>query len=333
MIVAVACASCGSSSAKTDAANHAPRPTGYPQPEHIIPLLTTDNPKLEETAALMAAAGNDREKKVASVQLVREAEFIASDDWRARQEPMMRRMTATRVLTRGEEIRWIDDWQKRHLVRVYDAMKQLGGDTLLAHCRSVAKSDERRGIHRQLALAVLASFDEVSHGPPKRDNAWGMPGASDPLTGPGQTTYAGPPTGGTDPQRKRPQDATTPTIRAPRVEGGKIINVNEVIDALLPYFKVCYERSLAINGRFGAWVILVATVNGAGQVVNVTGKGDEGMPHDFMQCLRSVTVQARFAPPQGGDATVSLELAFTVPATYRPSTAGQPGATNRGRQN
>jgi hypothetical protein len=100
------------------------------------------------------------------------------------------------------------------------------------------------------------------------------------------------------------------------VEGGAIINVSQVVDALLPYFKICYERSLAQNGRFGAWISLTATVDARGRVVGVKGSGDDGVPHDMMRCLEGVVVQALFAPPVGGVATVALDLSFTVPPNY-----------------
>lgn len=49
----------------------APRASGDPQPGHLIPLLTLHNPRLPETAGLIAAVGNVPEKAAAGRQPTR----------------------------------------------------------------------------------------------------------------------------------------------------------------------------------------------------------------------------------------------------------------------
>jgi len=307
-------AGCGG--AKHEAVADKPRPGGYPQPGHLLPLLRVDNPKLEGTAALMAAAGNEREKTAASNELIRMAQSIASDGWREAQRPAAERMSGGKSLTRTQQNRWLDDWQKRHLVRVYDAMQALGTDMLLDHCRAVVKDEARWPTQRKLALAVLAAHQQVSN-QPRTDQPWAMPGSGlrsgSRQMGP-TTTFPGAPTGYSS-QTGASQRANS-VVDVPTVEGGKIINANEIVAALNPYFLQCYERAMQRHGRLGAWIILKVQVNSAGRVAAVTGSGDDSVPYEMMECLRAVVRQAQFARPQGGEARVSIPLSFTAPPGY-----------------
>ena len=284
------------------------RASGYPQPYHLLPLFTLNNTRLKETAALLEKTGNRAEKREASQRLVQLAETIAQDAWRESQRPIVKRMNAQGSgLNRSHEDRWLDEWQKRHMVRIYEAMKVLGGKMVLAHCRDVATDTDRRRAQQQLALGVLAAHKMTKRVAAK--SAWGMPPtqAPDPLGPPPASTF-GSTVGGDVAAPKR-------SAEAPRVEGGTIVNVDEVVDALRPYLLVCYRRALQEHGRFGAWIIMNARVSGDGSVAEVQSKGDESTPMSMMNCLKGVVKQARFAPPQG-DPTVFIPLSFVAQADW-----------------
>ncbi len=292
------------------------RSPGYPQPYHLLGLFKLNNTHLRQTAALLGKTGNDREIGAAAAELIGLANTVGSDEWREAQRPRLASIDKQEAmrLTRAQQNGRLDSWQKRYLVRIYDAMGALGGKIIMAHCRATVKNENRRKAEQQLALAVLDKHDLVDRTPSKQ---WAMPGATPPAVPSGRmpgatrypagrpgTHYPSPPTQPGAP-RARP---TAP--EPPRVRGGHIINVNQVVDALRPYFKTCYQRALSQYGRFGAWVILNATVASDGRVSAVSGSV-ESVPVSMMACLKGVMVQARFAPPVGGSAVVEVPLTFT----------------------
>jgi len=317
LLVALAATACTSTTAEPESPASGPRMAGYPQPGHFVPLLTADNPRLPQTAALVARTGNTREKEAAGAQVIQLANTIGSDAWRAAQRPTFGRLNDRSLATKSDEERWLDGWQKRHLVRVYDALDALGGDRVLDHCRKVARDEERRPAERQLALGVLSSHGRVGQGKAQARKPWEMPtgGAGQPPGAQGydQTTWPGAPTGPAS-DWSLPKDRSR-RADAPTVTGGKIINVDEVVDALRPYFRMCYLRALHDHGRFGAWIIVNAQVRSTGRVAAVSSSGDESVPYSMTACLEGVVRQASFVPPVGGSAVVSIPLAFTAPAT------------------
>jgi hypothetical protein len=278
---------CGGSEASTGHGGAA-RPGGYPQPGHLVPLLTLENTRLAETAALLDATGNDQEKRAGAERVVALAELVATDAWREAQRPVVAEVyrqaasgaKATDVLPHETVERRLEAWQQRHLIRVYDALKALDAEPVLAHCRKIADDDTRSLRHRQLARAVLAAHA----------------GARSPTAG---TGTAAPP-------------VTPPRADAPRVYGGTIVDVDRVVDALRPYFRTCYLQALGQYGRFGSWIILNARVVQDGGVAGVTSTGDESAPRSMIVCLQAVLGQARFTPPVGGEATVAVPLSFTA---------------------
>jgi hypothetical protein len=225
------------------------------------------------------------------------ANRIGSDEWRAAQRPLIRYMSGIGAITRSDEERQLDGWQRRHLVRVYDALGALGGELTLTHCRAVAANESRQLYERLLAQSVVDGRE--GRRKDAADSPWATPGATPGAPSPGAsqpTTYGG-----------------TTTGRA-EVRGGSIDNIEQVIAQLRVNFETCYRQALREHGRFGAWIIIEATVGTQGQVTAVRGSGDESVPPTMMACLQSIVSQTRFAPPRGGDAIVSIPLSFTVPS-------------------
>jgi hypothetical protein len=292
-----------------------------------MPLLRVDNPHIAGVALLIGRAGNLSEKETASQRLIELAEDIASDSWRESQRSVVARMNAGAVGSKvADEERALDAWQRRHLTRVYDAMTALGGEWVLDHCREVVADSKRRRAQHDLAVAVLAAHDRAKTTPIATARTWGMPPAqATPWAQPGTSSWGTAPNDNTRMPGAPPSPPrAVPEAEAPTVSGGNIINVDEVVAALRPYLKQCYQRALAQEGRFGAWIMLEARVVADGSVSAVTGKGDDSAPVSMMTCLRYVVMQARFAPPDSGAATVSIPLTFTVQEVPAPPLAPPP---------
>lgn len=295
-VLALAMAAGCASKAEEPKSAGPPRSPTYPQPYHLFPLLNLSNPLLPETAALLDKTVNDDEREAAGRKLVQLARTIDSKAWRDQQRFTVVRLHGSIPTPRLEQ-KMLDDLTRRYQVRVYDAMGALGGEAVLDHCADVVEDDDLRQAEKQLAIAVLAAHDRAE------------------LTAPTPAVPAGGAVASTG------QTGATASFSAPpEVQGGQIIDTARVMDALRPYFVVCYERSLAQHGRFGAWIALQADVSAQdGRVYAVGGKGDDGVPPQMMQCLYSVLQQAQFSPPRGGNARISLSLSFTPPAGSAPS--------------
>lgn len=301
-----------------------PKATHYSQAAQLIPQLRMDNPRMTDVARLLADQGNSRDKHAASLQLIGMAETIARDDWRDAQLPTVRR-TNQRTVSPSEELRMLKDWQRRHFVRVYEAMNALGGDDVLTHCKAIARDERRTRSQRQLAIAVLEDHDLTKR---QQSKGWGMPTA--PVAPPqpsalGPTTYPTAPPANVPPPAPYPPapPAVVPTAPArpaadaPIVKGGRIDNVNQVVDALRPYFKACYLQALRRHGHFAAWIMLDANVVSDGSVRGVRVSGDESVPYYMNNCLSTVVASARFTPPHGGGANVEIPLSFVAkPGEY-----------------
>lgn len=277
----------------------APRPNGYPQPIHLVPLLTLNNKHLTETADLIARTANARELQAASARLVKMAEYVGSDEWRAAFRPWIQQQMAAgaQVSQRQIDLR-LDDTQGRFLVRIYDAMAQLfeaeaaeePPEGIIEHCKEVLEGDDRRDAQRRLAAGLLVKAGEIEARQPETPGG-GYPG--------------GPMVGGTTPTQ------FGPVRQAPRVLQGQVLDVAQVTGSLNQYFVVCYQRELARQGRFGAWITLYATVNPQGSIAQVQGRAEASVPVTMVRCLEDVMRQAQFAPPRSGTATFELALTFT----------------------
>jgi hypothetical protein len=103
---------------------------------------------------------------------------------------------------------------------------------------------------------------------------------------------------------------------------GDLIDFDRVVDQLRPQFEMCYRHALLQIGRFGAWISVVAHIDGEGRVRSAKAKGDGSEPPGMINCLTSVISHARFVPPRTSHATLSIPLTFTVPVTP----AAAPGA-------
>jgi hypothetical protein len=113
---ALAIVACGGA----DRAVVAPEPPGFPRAEHLVPLLTLDNPRLVETASLIARAGDAREAQHAGERLAALASRVASDAWTtALRDAVAGTMAESQGASLDAEV---ERRRREALVRIYDAM-------------------------------------------------------------------------------------------------------------------------------------------------------------------------------------------------------------------
>ncbi|MEM1028934.1 MAG: hypothetical protein AAF928_13860 [Myxococcota bacterium] len=282
------------------------RPTGYPQPIHLVPLLTLQNERIVETADLIARTGNASELTTASERLVAIAAYVGRAEWREAYRPWLAaRLTRNAPMGAGRIDARVADTQRRHLVRVYDAMKRLVGagrdgstpEVLLDHGRDVLDPEgpTRSDAHRRLAAGLLVKAGVLE------------------ARSPSGRAAAGPYPAGATPGAMAVGRFGGAT-QAPRVLQGQLVDAGTVVSSLNGAFVTCYRQSLAAQGRFGAWVTIYASVDSGGRIGQVQGRAEASVPPALVQCLEAVVRQAQFRPPRSGTAMVEIPLAFTPPA-------------------
>ncbi|MFP6686322.1 MAG: hypothetical protein VB934_16505, partial [Polyangiaceae bacterium] len=273
---------------------------------HLVPALTEHNRYVVPTASLIERVGTTEEKLKAVVQLIHRAEVVGSDAWRTTQLPVMQRLHRAPPKTSGWGRLWLDRWQERHLVRIYDALDVLSGDAVYTHCNAVARDDQKRPAERRLAVRLLFLKGKAEL---RQRNPWSMPRENTPPTTPGTLPVAN-------------NAPSGPAHEPVSLVEGELVDFDHIVDQLRPQFELCYRHALHQVGRFGAWITLVATIDHEGQVQDVRAKGDGSEPPMIMNCLRSVLSHAHFVPPSTPTATLSVPLTFTVPVANTPTDAG-----------
>ncbi|MEM9695916.1 MAG: hypothetical protein AAGA56_25455 [Myxococcota bacterium] len=265
---------------------------GYPTAQNLVPLLRFDNPRLVETADLIARAGAEDAQRAASERLSQLAETLHQPmSGAAGMDPTLRQRAY--------------GWRYRQRVRVYNAMKALGREPALGYCQAVVEDASRDKAEQRLAYGVLATHGRVDK---SRRAVTGV---------------------GVDPSSSSPgaQLATTSTSWGVQgsvagIEGGQIDDVVTVFNQLQPYYSRCFQAALQAYGRFGAWVSLDAGIGAYGRVEWVRTKGE--IPVSMHECLKTTTAQAQFRRPRQGKPVLSLALTFVPPAPAPAATRPTP---------
>lgn len=83
----------------------------------------------------------------------------------------------------------------------------------------------------------------------------------------------------------------------------------DVIAALRPDFLRCYDAVLNDRHQTGS-IRITAKIAPNGDVTSAAPTSREGLSDQVVACLLAVVMRARFAPPAGGVATVTIPLTF-----------------------
>ncbi len=74
-------------------------------------------------------------------------------------------------------------------------------------------------------------------------------------------------------------------------------------------FRVCYQAALEREGAIQGRVKLVIRVGADGRVADVKADGLK-LPRSTVDCLLERASLARFEPPKGGSATITVPVTF-----------------------
>jgi hypothetical protein len=106
-----------------------------------------------------------------------------------------------------------------------------------------------------------------------------------------------------------PPNVGGPTVRLlPAKSTAEISDLASVVTGLRSGFVRCFSSALKRDPRMTGAFVLEAKVNDKGEVVGVKANEVRGLPADVVGCINQVMRGARFKPPQGGSAVITLPI-------------------------
>ncbi len=126
--------------------------------ERLPALISKDSLRdLSKMADLVDRLGEQKTKEEAGKQLVKVVEFIGSAAWRKEKEPEVKAANDKGGFKPDEKqfAQQVEDYQVEVMMRVYGAMKKVGGAAVVEHSLRVAADKGSKAKIRQIALAAL----------------------------------------------------------------------------------------------------------------------------------------------------------------------------------
>jgi len=123
----------------------------------IPKLMTRDADHLDQMAGLVAELGDAKTKEAGSQALVAIAKYIQSDEWTNKKKPDLQARNAASKLepTEKQFAAQLAQWQEEELIRVFGAMRKLGGRPSVDYLLTFAENKNATEKQRQAALAAL----------------------------------------------------------------------------------------------------------------------------------------------------------------------------------
>ncbi len=94
------------------------------------------------------------------------------------------------------------------------------------------------------------------------------------------------------------------------VAGGSVGNASSVVAGLRAGFRACYNRALATDPDASGKIDLKLRIGPGGEVTGVAASTSGNIPAGVVNCVRGRAKSARFSPPEGGSAVVSVPVSF-----------------------
>lgn len=120
-------------------------------------------------------------------------------------------------------------------------------------------------------------------------------------------------------------DAAPPEPEEPDLPAGAAQNAADVVAALRPAFRDCYEAALRRDPRIEGFTTLEVRLDPAGHVASSAASGTFGLDPQTADCMASVIRPAVFDPPGPNGAKLNVPLRFR-PDAPRPALAPAPVA-------
>jgi hypothetical protein len=100
------------------------------------------------------------------------------------------------------------------------------------------------------------------------------------------------------------------SVGASSVAGGAVGNASSVVSRMSAGFRACYQRGLATNPEASGKIDLRIKVGPGGEVSAVAASATGTLPAAVVNCVKGRAQSARFQPPDGGVAIISVPVSF-----------------------
>lgn len=94
------------------------------------------------------------------------------------------------------------------------------------------------------------------------------------------------------------------------VAGGSVGNASSVVARMSAGFRACYNRGLSTNPDAGGKITLKIRVGPGGEVTGVAASSSGNLPDGVVSCVKARAQAARFSPPEGGGAVITVPVTF-----------------------
>jgi outer membrane biosynthesis protein TonB len=95
-------------------------------------------------------------------------------------------------------------------------------------------------------------------------------------------------------------------------ESTPVAGVDRVLASVRGRWRACYTRALMQDPGMTGTLQLAISVQGDGTVAKIDVTGGDGLSSSLSSCVASVTRNAKFSPPEGGMATVTVRVLFSA---------------------
>jgi hypothetical protein len=124
-------------------------------------------------------------------------------------------------------------------------------------------------------------------------------------------------------------DAAPPEPEEPDLPASAALNAAEVVAALRPAFRDCYEAALRRDPRIEGFTTLEVRLDPTGHVTSSAASGTFGLDPRTADCMASVIRPAVFDPPGPSGAKLNVPLRFRPDAPPPPPPPGADAGTRR----
>ena len=124
----------------------------------------------------------------------------------------------------------------------------------------------------------------------------------------GNTGTSGPATAGSTVKVKGP--VGNAQVGGASVSGGSVSNASSVVAGMAAGFRRCYNRGLAENPEMKGSVRITARIGPNGEVLSASPSGGGSLSGGVVSCVAARVASAQFAPPDGGGATIVIQVTF-----------------------
>jgi TonB family protein len=284
MVAFLACAAlagCGSEVAQPAAA-----PTGNEA------LSAEQSPMTKDAAQKIVESGDPALVRAASARLVAQAQWFTSPAWRDahRAQVIAAERQAGRTPTPAQVELETDHHRDALLRREMLAMEIVGGPDVVAYCLWLGENESAPVSLRKAALRVLVRHADRND-PTVRARAqviWEKVAAWDAQHPVGSVNVGG-----------------------STASGGVVANAGQVVAGIQKGFRHCYNKGLSEDSKMSGSIRVTAKIDPSGAVASVT-ESHSGLSDAVAACVVERVRAARFAPPEGGYATVVIPVTFTT---------------------